>query len=93
MALGRAEVHEAALGDEVELLAAEVELLDVVAHLADVTLGQRPQRGQVQLGIEVAAVGHDRAVAHDLEVLAPEHVQVAGRSRTARPSGRRRRGS
>ena len=37
------------------------------------------QGGQVQLGIEVARVGHDRAVVHDLEVLAPEDVEVAGR--------------
>ncbi len=73
------EVDQPPLGDEVELLAAEVELLDVLADLADMALGQRAQRGQVQLGIEVTRVGHDRAVAHRLEVLAPEDVDVAGR--------------
>ena len=79
MALGRAEVDQPALGDEVELLAAEVELLDVLADVADVALGQRAQRGEVELGVEMAGVGHDRAVAHRLEVLAPEDVDVAGR--------------
>ena len=79
MPLGGAEVDQPALGDEVEPLAAEVELLDVLADLADVALGHGPQRGEVQLGIEVARVGHDRAVVHGLEVLAPEDVDVAGR--------------
>ena len=79
MPLGGAEVHEPTLGDEVELLAAQVELLDVLAHLADVALGELAQRRKVQLGIEMAGVGHDRAVVHDLEVLAPEDVEVAGR--------------
>ena len=79
MPLGGAEVDQPALGDEVELLAAEVELLDVLADLADVALGHLAQRGEVELGIEVAGVGHDRAVAHRLEVLAPEDVEVAGR--------------
>src|SRR4029078_9591279 len=76
---GGAEVHQPALGDEIELLAAEVELLDVIADLTDMALGQRPESGKVQLGIEMAGVGHDRAVAHRLEVLAPEDVDVAGR--------------
>ena len=78
MALGGAEVDQPALGDEVELLAAEVELLDVLADLADVALGHLAQRREVQLGVEVAGVGHDRAVVHRLEVLAPEDVEVAG---------------
>ena len=78
VALGGAEVDQPPLGDQVEALAAEVELLDVLADLADVALGQRAQRGQVELRVEVAGVGHDRAVAHRLEVLAPEDVDVAG---------------
>ena len=79
MPFGRAEVDEPALGDEVHPLAAEVELLDVVAHLADMALGHLAQGGQLQLRVEVAAVGHDRAVPHLREVLASEHVEVAGR--------------
>ena len=72
-----------------ELLAAQVELLDVVADLADVALGQLAQRGEVELGIEVAGVGHHRAVPHRLEVLAPEHVEVAGRGHEQlAPAGR-----
>ena len=78
MALGRAEVDEPALGDEVEALRPEVELLDVVAHLAHVPLGQLAQRDEVELGVEVAAVGQDGAVAHGHEVLAAEDVDVAG---------------
>ena len=78
MALGGAEVDEAALGDEVEALRPEVELLDVVAHLAHVPFGQLAQRDEIQLGIEVTAVGQDGAVAHGHEVLAAEDVDVAG---------------
>ena len=89
MALGRAQVDQPALGDEVEPLPAEVELLDVVAHLADVALGQRAQRREVELGVEVAGVGHDRAVAHRLEVLAPEDVDVAGGGDEQLAPGRR----
>jgi hypothetical protein len=59
-------------------LPADVELLDVLADLADVALGEIAQGGQVQLGVEVARVGHDHAVRHRLEVLAAEHVDVAG---------------
>src|SRR6187200_2603230 len=44
VALGRAEVDQPALGDEVELLAPEVELLDVLADVADMALGHGPQR-------------------------------------------------
>src|SRR5688572_17834862 len=54
VALGRSQVDQPALGDEVQLLATEVELLDVLADVADVTLGKCPQRGQVELGIEMA---------------------------------------
>ena len=79
VALGGAQVDEAALGDEVQPLAADVELLDVLAYVGDVALGHRSQRGQVQLGVEVARVGHDRVVLHRGEVLAAEHVDVAGR--------------
>src|SRR5919108_289493 len=78
MTLGRAEVDQPTLGHEVDPLAAEVELLDVVADLADMSLGHLPQRGEVELGIEMARVRHDRAVAHDREVLATEDVDIAG---------------
>src|SRR6476659_8113201 len=76
MALGRPEVYQPAFGDEVQLLPTEVELLDVLADLADMALGQRPKGGEVQLSIEMAGVGHDRAVAHRLEMLAAEDVDV-----------------
>ena len=43
MALGGAEVDQPAFGDQVEPLAADVELLDVLADLADVALGHLAQ--------------------------------------------------
>src|SRR5450759_28576 len=79
VALGGAEVHEPALGDQVDLLRPEVELLDVLADLAHVALGERPEGLEVQLRVEVAAVGHDRAVGHRHEMLAAEDIHVAGR--------------
>ena len=79
MTLGRAQVDQPAFGDEVDPLAADVELLDVLAHFANVALGHLAQGGQVQLGVEVTAVGQDRSVAHGREVLAPKDVEVAGR--------------
>src|SRR5450759_662090 len=78
VALGGAEVDQPALGDEVELLGPEVELLDIFADLANVALGERTQCLEIQLRVEVAAVGHDRSIRHRDEVLASEHVHVAG---------------
>src|SRR5664280_2729438 len=78
MSMTAAEVDEPALGDEMDLLRPEVELLDVLAHLADVPLGERPERLEVELRVEVAAVGHDRAVRHRHEMLAAEHIHIAG---------------
>ena len=40
---------------------------------------QLAQRRDVDLDVEMAGVGEDRPVLHDLEVLAPEHVLVARR--------------
>ena len=57
-------------------LAAEVVLLDVLADLADVALGHLAQRLEVQLVVEVAAVGHDRAFLHRLEVLARKTLRL-----------------
>ena len=87
--LGGAKVHESTLGDQVQLLAPQVELLDVLADLADVALGHLAQRREVELGVEVAGVGHDRAVLHRLEVLASEDVEVAGRGHEQLAPGRR----
>ncbi len=56
MALGRAEVDQPALGQQVQLLLAEVVLPDVLADLAHVALGQPLQRGELELGVEVAGV-------------------------------------
>ena len=39
---------------------------------------RRASAAELQLGVEVAAVGEDRAVAHDPEVLLAEDVEVAG---------------
>ena len=89
VALGRAQVDQPALGDQVDPLAAQVELLDVVANFADVALGHLAQRSQVQLGIEVARVGHDRALAHRREMLTPEDVDVARRGNEQLAPGRR----
>ena len=69
MALGGAQVHQTALGNEVDLLAAQVELLHVLAHLADVTLGELAQGAQIQLGVEMAAVRHHGTVARVFAVV------------------------
>src|SRR5205823_5693943 len=42
------------------------------------SIGQLRQRREVDLDVEVARVGEYGAVLHHVEVLAPEHVAVAG---------------
>ena len=53
--------------------------MNVVADLANVSLGHLAECVEVELGIEVAGVRHDRAVLHRREVFAPEDVDVARR--------------
>ena len=80
MALGRGEVDEPAVGEQVEPAAVgEHELLDELARLA--RLG-RERRAAPRMSISTLkwpGVGEDRAVLHPLEVLARDHVLVAGR--------------
>ena len=79
MPLGRGEVDEPAVGDEVEAPpVGERELLD---ELAGAPLLDRhfAQGRDLNLDIEVTRVGQDRAVLHELHVLAGDHVLVAGR--------------
>ena len=79
MALGGGEVDEPAVGDEVEPPpVGERELLDELARLARLRR-ERLQRRDVDLDVEVAGVGEDRAVLHPLQVLARDDVLVAGR--------------
>ena len=79
MALGGGDVDEPALGEQEDPPAVgELELLDEVARLARLG-GERAQRRDVDLDVEVARVADDRAVLHHLEVLARDHVLVAGR--------------
>src|SRR5207248_5920918 len=78
VALGRGQVDQAALTQQVDAPAViEYELLDVLAHLAAL-LGHRLQRRNVDLHVEVAGVGYDRAVLHQLEIFLVEHVDIAG---------------
>ena len=78
MALGAREVHEAAVGEQVDAAAVgHHELLDERAHLA---LGDRhlAQLRDVDLDVEVAGVADDGAVLHDLERAGVDDVDVAG---------------
>ena len=70
MPLGGGEVHQPAVGEQVEPPSVgERELLDELARLA--RLGrERTQRRDVDLDVEVAGVREDRAVLHPLHVLA-----------------------
>ena len=79
MPLRRRQVHHPALGEEQQPPAVRQHVLvgvgaDAVAHRAR----QLPERAHVDLHVEVAGVGEDRAVLHDREVLGPDDVPVAG---------------
>src|SRR4029453_15519039 len=79
MPLGRGEVHEAPLAQQMQTTAVThrvpVEQPADPPHAATRELGERPL---VDLDVEMTRVRHDRAVLHDLEVLAPDHARVAG---------------
>ena len=78
MALGRREVDEPALGQEVHLAPVrERELLDERPRLP--RLGrERPERRDVDLDVEVPRVREDGAVLEPFDVLARDDVLVAG---------------
>ncbi len=78
MAFRGRQVHESTLGQDVDLSVAQVVLLHVAAQIADAAAGHLAQSAEIKLGIEVAAVGQDRAIAHALEMLPAEHMEVAG---------------
>ena len=79
MPLGRGEVDEPAVGDEVDAIAVrERELLDELARVL-VLGGEVAQRRDLDLDVEVARVAEDRAVLHPLHVLPRDDVLVAGR--------------
>ena len=67
------EVDDAAAREQVDPAPAELELLDERAHLAPRRRRARSSARQVDLDVEVAGVGEDRAVLHPLEVLGGEH--------------------
>src|SRR5438876_468606 len=74
MPLGRGEVDEPAVGDEVEAAAVgERELLDELPRLLGVD-SHVAQRRDLDLDVEVAGVGEDRAVLHQLHVGTRDHV-------------------
>ena len=76
--LGRRQVDQAAVGEQVDAAAVRHGvLLDELAHRALLDR-ELLERRDVDLDVEVAGVGDDRAVLHDLEVLAAQHVDVAG---------------
>ena len=73
-----AEVHEAALGEQDDLLAVGED------HVVDLRLDLFPlaallERGDVDLVVEVADVADDRLVLHRLHVLVADDALVAGR--------------
>ena len=79
MALGRREVHEPPLADEVDAPAVRHrELVDERACLARLDR-EVAERADLDLDVEVARVGEDRAVLHPLHVRAGDDVLVAGR--------------
>ena len=74
MALGGREVHDAALGEQVQPPAADGVLLHQRAHLAVPASPPRRSPRDVDLDVEVARVGEHGAVLHALEVRRAEHV-------------------
>src|SRR2546423_1650137 len=78
MAFRGREIHEAPVGDEVDPAAVgELVLLDELARVAGLD-GERTQRRDLDLDVEVPRVAEDRAVLHVLHVLARDHGLVAG---------------
>src|SRR5450756_2185049 len=78
VALGRRKVDQPAFGQQVQTAAVgHGVLLDELANGA-LLHGELLEGRDVDLDVEVAGVGDDRAVLHDLEVLAAQHVDVAG---------------
>ena len=80
MALGGGQVDDAAVGQQVEAPAVGEAVL---ARPGDAPrgrrrLGQLGQLGEVELDVEVAGVGQQRAVLHPLEVLAAQDPARAG---------------
>ena len=75
--LGGAQVDQPPLGQQVDAApVGERELLDILAHGAPLD-GQRRQRRDVDLDVEMARVADDGAVLHGLEVLLAQDVDVA----------------
>src|SRR5215472_18674415 len=80
MTLSGGEVHQATLAEDNHPFPAfERVLLHVLADGGSF-LGERAERVEIELDVEVAAVGDDRSVLHLLEVLLADDVNVAGRS-------------
>ena len=78
VAFGGRQVHQAAVGEQVELAAVgQHELFYEVAHFPTAPAGHLHQRGDIDFVVEVAAVGQDRAVLHHFHVVLVDHVQVA----------------
>ena len=76
--LGRRQVDQPAFGQQVDAAAVgHGVLLDELAHRA-LLHRELLERRDVDLDVEVAGVGDDGAVLHGLEVLAAQHVDVAG---------------
>ncbi len=73
---GVAEIHEAALGQQDDALA--VRELDLVDLRLDVRPFEVAQRGDLDLGIEVADVADDGAVLHRAHVVDGDDVDIAG---------------
>ena len=71
MALAGGQVHDAALGEQVQAPpVGELVLLHQRQHLAPAADRERTQVLEVDLDVEVPGVGQHRAVLHPLEVLA-----------------------
>src|SRR5512143_2230787 len=78
MALGRGEVDQSSLAQDVDLSAiTHGELFDELTDLAPFLL-HLVERLEVDLDVEVAGVADDGAVLHHPEVLLADHLDVAG---------------
>ena len=76
MALAGGEVDDAPGGEQVQAAPAEVVLLHERPDVADLD-GGGAQGVEVDLDVEVAGVGEDRAVLHALEVLAAQDARAS----------------
>ena len=88
MTLGRGEVHEATVADQVQRLPSASVNSSTSARSLPGLDRELPERGDLDLGVEVTRVGEDRAVLHPLHVCARDALVPGGRAEDVAHFGR-----